>query len=334
MIKNNEIEIHRIDISNADKWNNFLIEQRCSSPFQSSDMCLLYQNTQNFLSSGKIFYLKDEIIAGYVVYRNSEFSFPLNKFLSRTLCIGGPIINSDYLYYSELIFNNLENEFKINSIYNEVWNTKDTSVYKHFISKYQFNEHLNFLININKSKEEVFKSISESTRKKIKKAEKILTLKSVENEQELTILYNLIKENYKDLKIPLLPIEVFKNLFEKNIGLLLLAILDNNPIAARVVLKFNDVLYDWYAGKDNNFFEIPANEYLVWKSLEYGIENNFKIFNFGGAGKPKEYYGPREFKRKFGGELVNFGRYKKINNYFLNYALEKYLSLKIKNENN
>jgi serine/alanine adding enzyme len=32
------------------------------------------------------------------------------------------------------------------------------------------------------------------------------------------------------------------------------------------------------------------------------------VFDFGGAGRPDEPYGPREFKSKFGGELVDYGR--------------------------
>jgi len=33
------------------------------------------------------------------------------------------------------------------------------------------------------------------------------------------------------------------------------------------------------------------------------------LFNFGGAGKPGQPYGPREFKKDFGGKLVEYGRH-------------------------
>ena len=38
----------------------------------------------------------------------------------------------------------------------------------------------------------------------------------------------------------------------------------------------------------------------------------YTIFDFGGAGKPNEEYGVRDFKKKYGGKLVNFGRYEKV----------------------
>jgi len=51
---------------------------------------------------------------------------------------------------------------------------------------------------------------------------------------------------------------------------------------------------------------------LVWHILKEGANNSYHTFNFGGAGKPNEEYGVREFKRRFGGEMVNFGRYTKV----------------------
>jgi hypothetical protein len=48
-----------------------------------------------------------------------------------------------------------------------------------------------------------------------------------------------------------------------------------------------------------------------------GKEHKFRLFDFGGAGKPCEKYGVREFKAKFGGELVSFGRYIFVHSPFL-----------------
>ena len=43
--------------------------------------------------------------------------------------------------------------------------------------------------------------------------------------------------------------------------------------------------------------------------MDYGMKNNLPRFDFMGAGKPDEDYGVREFKSKFGGELVEHGRF-------------------------
>jgi len=46
----------------------------------------------------------------------------------------------------------------------------------------------------------------------------------------------------------------------------------------------------------------------MWHVLKWGAENGYKVYDFGGAGKPSEKYGVRDFKSKFGGDLVCFGR--------------------------
>ncbi|MDD4108442.1 MAG: peptidoglycan bridge formation glycyltransferase FemA/FemB family protein, partial [Prolixibacteraceae bacterium] len=47
----------------------------------------------------------------------------------------------------------------------------------------------------------------------------------------------------------------------------------------------------------------------TWKAIEYAAENRFEYFDFMGAGKPDEPYGVREFKTKFGGKVLEQGRF-------------------------
>lgn len=46
----------------------------------------------------------------------------------------------------------------------------------------------------------------------------------------------------------------------------------------------------------------------MWHVLNWGATHGMAVYDFGGAGRPDEEYGVREFKAKFGGELVSFGR--------------------------
>ncbi len=45
------------------------------------------------------------------------------------------------------------------------------------------------------------------------------------------------------------------------------------------------------------------------RAKKYAARNGYKHFDMMGAGKPNEDYGVREFKEKFGGELVENGRF-------------------------
>jgi lipid II:glycine glycyltransferase (peptidoglycan interpeptide bridge formation enzyme) len=58
----------------------------------------------------------------------------------------------------------------------------------------------------------------------------------------------------------------------------------------------------------------------TWAAIEHGAASDCAIFDFMGVGKPDEPYGVRDFKMRFGGTVVNYGRYIRINNQ-LKYAV-------------
>jgi len=80
------------------------------------------------------------------------------------------------------------------------------------------------------------------------------------------------------------------------------------PVAVSVDLFYKDVVYGWYGGVSRAFGNQPVHEILMWHVLKWASLNGFRVYDFGGAGKPGEKYGVRDFKSKFGGELVDYGR--------------------------
>lgn len=69
------------------------------------------------------------------------------------------------------------------------------------------------------------------------------------------------------------------------------------------------MVYDWYAGSVEGIDYV--DEILVWHILKENA-GKYKFFDFGGADHPAKPYGAKEFKRSFGGQEVNFGRYEKV----------------------
>ena len=52
-------------------------------------------------------------------------------------------------------------------------------------------------------------------------------------------------------------------------------------------------------------------------SFFYGVKSMvLRNLIFGGAGKPDKPYGVRDYKLKFGGQLVNWGRFEKVHKPF------------------
>ena len=130
------------------------------------------------------------------------------------------------------------------------------------------------------------------------------------------MFYNSIKDTYKNAKIPLAHITLFKSIFEnltnKNMAKIFLAVYENTVIGGILVLIYRETVYDYYAGSVRKYLHMCPNDLLTWYAIEWSCKKGFKIFDFGGAGQPNKPYGVRDFKKQFGGELVNFGRFRLV----------------------
>jgi serine/alanine adding enzyme len=85
-------------------------------------------------------------------------------------------------------------------------------------------------------------------------------------------------------------------------------------IGGRLSLIHKKVIYAYYVGVPRRYKKLYPNPLLNWHVIKMGCDNNYHTFDFLGAGNPdnKEHEGIREFKKQFGGQQVNFGRYKRI----------------------
>lgn len=80
-----------------------------------------------------------------------------------------------------------------------------------------------------------------------------------------------------------------------------------------VCLAYGDWLFDYYAGAYSQYYKKYPNDLLPWAVFLWAKRQGFTHFDFGGAGKPDVPYGVRDYKKQFGGELVCFGRYERVN---------------------
>ena len=85
----------------------------------------------------------------------------------------------------------------------------------------------------------------------------------------------------------------------------------DTPLAMDSLSTFKDRAFAWYGGLERVTGVSPF-DYLQWYEIVWAKEHGYKWYDFGGAGYPNEPYGVRDYKAKFGGELVSFGRYRKV----------------------
>ena len=316
------IDLKDID---KDKWSDFVKDHPKGLIFQTPEMHEVFQGTKNYqpLFVG-LANNKGEIIGTLSSTIQKEFGGPIGGLTARCVTWGAPLIdnnldeNTRKKALTEML-KQQEKTAKSKAIYMEFRNRWDTSKDKTTFEEagYEYEEELEILIDVTKNEDELWSGMSKSRRKGINRAKKLeLEFYEHPENESLDKFYTTIVETYDNVKVPLADVTYFssarKILGPKNMARYFCVKKDDELLATRIVLTYKDLIFDWYAGGTEEGKRSYAGEFLVWNILLWGHENGYKTFAFGGGGKPDEDYGPREFKRRFGGLFVNYGRYKKI----------------------
>jgi serine/alanine adding enzyme len=124
--------------------------------------------------------------------------------------------------------------------------------------------------------------------------------------------YPVLNRVYRRIAVPLPD----RSLFEAAARILgplgrfavLLARQDGDTIGALTLLFHRDVATYWYTGTLREAWSSRPGDLLVAEAIATARARGARVFDFGGAGRPDEPYGVRDFKRKYGGHMVDFGR--------------------------
>lgn len=203
-----------------------------------------------------------------------------------------------------------------NILFSELRNLSDLSSAQPVLEAYRFHyqDHLNYLIDLDRAPAAILQSMGRRTRKQIRRAlrQDNVCITEIDQCDQLAHFYALLQRTYSAAQVPLADRTLFEAAFQvlypKGMVKFLMAWVDDKCIAGSAELLFRDRIYGWYSGMDREYSAYVPNELLMWHILHWGAENGYRQYDFGGAGKPDESYGVRDFKAKFGGQLVCFGR--------------------------
>jgi len=178
---------------------------------------------------------------------------------------------------------------------------------------YTYEDHMNYLIDLNQSEEALWHNIDRTGRKYVRASTNHGTVvEQVTSREQFTIAYQILQNTYNRIHVPIPHISLFESAYKilspKKMFHIFLAYAEGNYIGTKFILSYKGKIIAWYGGSDRAFNSHRPNEYLTWYVLQWSKRQGYHEFDFGGAGKPNEVYGPRDFKAKFGGKLVNFGR--------------------------
>jgi hypothetical protein len=188
---------------------------------------------------------------------------------------------------------------------------------------YKFEPHLNYLVDLSSGEKSVWSNFSKVVRKKVRRGRERLRVFEVTGERGLESFYELVRTTYSRVHVPFFERNVFRCVFRRlrTLGFVrvTMAVQDDEPVAARAALTYRGRVFDWFAGSDERGDACDASTLLVWDMMEWGCRNGYRLFDFGGAGDPHHRYGVREFKSRFHGRPVNYGRFTRV------YSRSRYL---------
>jgi serine/alanine adding enzyme len=317
--------ISEYDIINKEKWSDFVSNHPLGNAFQIPEMYQVYKSEKYYEPIIVVCIDEKEGICGLIMsVVQREYGGILGKLSSRSIIWGAPLIKDNNKEILNLLLEEYDRIVKSKAVYTQIRNLWDTDNFKSEFEKrgYIFEDHLNILIDLTKNEDTLWSDIYSRRRSQINKSERQgVTIKIFNDYDEIAKSYNILKDVYIRAKLPFPGKEYFKTantvLGEKGYLKFFGAFAENKIIGVMYLLCYNDRTYEWYIGSYFEFMKIHPNDLIIWEIFKWSKNNHYKIFDFGGAGKPDVEYGVREYKKKFGGKIVNLGRYQKVHNKML-----------------
>jgi serine/alanine adding enzyme len=311
------------DTPTRESWADFVFKHPQGNIFQTPQMFEVYQCTPN--NNAGVLALQDKggNILALMVYTLISESGIKRFFSTRSIVSGGPLVFENNIEYASLLLSEYNNRMsKTRVIYTEIRNLYDVSALLPAFNskKFVYEDHLTIHMNLTRSVDQLENALHRGRSSNIKRAiKKGLTTRDISSKEEIALAYDLIKDTYERINLPSPPPELFLNASDSLKGHIkfFAAFLNEKLIGCRVYLIYKDMIYDWYAAGDRNFSGYHPSDLLPWKGMLWAKENNIKIYDFAGAGKPGIEYSVRDYKLKFGGELISLGRYQHIHKAFL-----------------
>jgi len=261
----------------------------------------------------------DQVLALMLPVRISLMSsFLLRHLSARSIVFGSVLVAPGPTAHEALsqLLTIYSKENRGRSLFTELRNLTDLQTLQPLLQRFKFGyqEHLNYLIDLARPKETLFRDIGSRTRKNIRHAlnQGRVQVELITEKPRLAACYAILSQTYQNASVPLADKSLFEAAYDvlapKGMVRFAIASVNGTPAAATVELVYKDVIFGWYGGVVRKFSSYVPNEILTWEVLKWGAENGYRLYDFGGAGRPDERYGVRDFKAKFGGRLVNYGR--------------------------
>lgn len=315
----------------SSKWEALVRASSVATWFQTKEAYVFFDSL-SFLEVFALGVEEEGRLTGVVVGIIQKDGGKLKQYLSRRAVIyGGPLLD-DSVTEEELsmLLNALKSRLNRKTIFIETRNFNDYGRWRHIFETcgFEYEPHYDVIVDTT-SIESVSNRLDRNRRRNIKKAnENGLIIEQSVSDDDLYQFYQMLDELYRSkVKMPLWPFEFFQKLKNMESAHFFMAKdSEGNLIGGLVCVALDSrIVHALFAcGDDQNHKALSPSVMVNYAGICYAAEQGFSQFDFMGAGKPDDGgYGVRDFKLKFGGELVEFGRFVHVCNRLL-FAVGKF----------
>lgn len=307
--------IDKFDID-PKKWDALVKSSSAASWFQTQEAYAFF-DTLSFVDSFAMGVENDGVLKGIVVgYIQKDGGKIKQLFSKRAIILGGPLLSDDITDDEfSFLLKALKNSLKKKAIFIEMRNFNDYHAWQAVLERSGFVYEPHYDVQVDTSSMEMVNGKLDRNRKRnIKKAqENGVIIDENPTAGDLKRFYMMLDELYSTkVKTPLFPFEFFEKLRSCPSSLFITAKkADGDLIGGMVCVAFDkQAVYAWLAcGDDVNNKLLSPSVMVNYAGICYAAEHGISKFDFMGAGKPDDGgYGVRDFKLKFGGDLVEYGR--------------------------
>lgn len=130
---------------------------------------------------------------------------------------------------------------------------------------------------------ELWSLLSGKVRNQVRKARKSGCRVKIGGIELLDDFYAVFSENMRDLGSPVHPAELFAALLGQGLlkAWIVAVYLGDSPVAAAMVFRHHDTLFNPWASSLCRFRPVCANMLLYWAMLEHGVSGGCRWFDFG-----------------------------------------------------
>lgn len=340
-LKIREISIHveSRDRFEPYKWNELVASFPCASIFQT--MWYLEFMKRNSFCKEKYLLAKNdnnEIIglALAILTKKSKF-YP--NFAGKGEVRFGPLIRAgqDYEKVLSIMLDELDEICKEESYSSSIIFPPPKSPISHTFPKTRNDKELycTYLLDLRRSEEEIFRDVSRSWRKNIKKGYKQLKLHFLKDPNDSLIqelyavhLEKIERGKLRDLKTTAFPLRYFKDTIDifvrRNVGYYVIGTYNGKVVSGVCTIGYGDYGVSWLSDSSRVHPKIKATHVLRWEGIKWSKSQGYKYYDFGQVSSnpqdPKKR-GVYIFKRGFGGEYYEVHNRLKPYGAFGNYVL-------------